>query len=516
MIIKNKYKIIALIVIFFVGIFARIYRFPNVPAGFNQDEALTGYEAFSLLSTGRDTHGHKWPCHFEGFGGGESAIHSYLDIPFVAIFGLNIFSERIVNLLLGILALFIFGYLVGKTNNFETKLIAAFLLAITPWHIMSNRWGHDAYLFPNIFLISATFFCKGLKRPAFLIIGALLCSLSLYSYASAHLFVPVFILLFLIYYRKALLKNKISLICSILVFSFIALPIGVFLAKNILPINTASIENYIPFSIPKLPRPRAVSLLSYTSSVGWGKMIIRNLRIILGQYDGLPFNAIKGLGTIYLISIPFFLLGIVKGITSGHDKQNEKIFLIWLISAFLIFFFIPININRISILWFPLVYYTAYGIKDFAYKFKDLKYEIIMVISSLYIAFFSVFLNTYFHKYSQENIISFEKNLDFAVNYIFKNTTEEVYITDSIIQPYIYILFFGKYNPLKFQQISTPYYEKIKKFDRFNIFNVKKEGINNKFLSLIRKDELDYIIYLNKKYHIVKDFDTYKLIRLFD
>jgi len=52
------------IAIIIAGILLRVLCIGSAPAGFNQDEASTGYEAWALLNFGIDRNGASWPVLF--------------------------------------------------------------------------------------------------------------------------------------------------------------------------------------------------------------------------------------------------------------------------------------------------------------------------------------------------------------------------------------------------------------------------------------------------------------------
>ena len=60
---KNKIILILIIILAFV---LRFWRLDSYPA-FNADEAALGYNAYSLITTGKDEHGNSWPIHFQSF-----------------------------------------------------------------------------------------------------------------------------------------------------------------------------------------------------------------------------------------------------------------------------------------------------------------------------------------------------------------------------------------------------------------------------------------------------------------
>ena len=79
---KSKWILVAILILAAV---LRLYRLADFPAGLNADEAALGYNAYSLLLTGKDEHGHSWPVNLESFGDFKPAGYAYLLIPFIKV-----------------------------------------------------------------------------------------------------------------------------------------------------------------------------------------------------------------------------------------------------------------------------------------------------------------------------------------------------------------------------------------------------------------------------------------------
>ena len=103
-----------LIGICIVGLVARIVGLTTHPTGFTPDEASFGYDAYSLLKTGKDQWGKSWPLVFESFGDYKSPLYTYLTVPFVFIFSLTKFAVRLPNALLGSGAVLVVYFLAKK------------------------------------------------------------------------------------------------------------------------------------------------------------------------------------------------------------------------------------------------------------------------------------------------------------------------------------------------------------------------------------------------------------------
>ena len=101
-----------LILIILLAAVLRFYKLGQVPSGFVNDEAAFGYNAYSLLKTGKDEFGKAWPIIFRSFGEGKLPVYVYLTVPSVAIFGLNEFAVRLPSALFGVLTVFML-YLLG-------------------------------------------------------------------------------------------------------------------------------------------------------------------------------------------------------------------------------------------------------------------------------------------------------------------------------------------------------------------------------------------------------------------
>ena len=192
------------ILILIIGVCVRILFLSKFPSALNCDEASSGYEAFSILNYGIDRNGNHFPVFLVAWGGGQNALFSYLIIPFIALFGLSLFSIRLPMAILGIVSLFLFYFLLKKIANKKFALLGLFFFAICPWHIMKSRWGLESNLFPDLILLFSFLFIKGLddKNKFFYYSSFVIAGISAYSYGTSYYFLPVFLLPLLIYCLK--------------------------------------------------------------------------------------------------------------------------------------------------------------------------------------------------------------------------------------------------------------------------------------------------------------------------
>lgn len=98
---KGKGYQIAVTIILAIGMLIRIINISDMPNAVNVDEISSGYEAYSILNYGIDRNGNFMPAFLVSWGGGQNALLTYLIIPFIKIFGANIFSIRLPMAILG-------------------------------------------------------------------------------------------------------------------------------------------------------------------------------------------------------------------------------------------------------------------------------------------------------------------------------------------------------------------------------------------------------------------------------
>src|SRR5680860_1092308 len=89
---KLNWKIFLFLIVV-LGAFLRFYQLGNIPAGLLNDEANKGYDAYSLLITGRDQWGSFMPLtSLRGFGDYPPPLYHYFSMIPIFIFGLSEFS----------------------------------------------------------------------------------------------------------------------------------------------------------------------------------------------------------------------------------------------------------------------------------------------------------------------------------------------------------------------------------------------------------------------------------------
>jgi len=136
----NKWHKMFVVLIILLNFFVRAYGVSKSPPSVNYDEAALGYNAYSILKTGRDEYGNFLPLSLRSFNDYKPALYAYLSIPFIAIFGLNGFSIRLVSVVAGTMAsIFLFLFLNKFFKNKIFVLFSFLLLSFQPWRLHFSR-----------------------------------------------------------------------------------------------------------------------------------------------------------------------------------------------------------------------------------------------------------------------------------------------------------------------------------------------------------------------------------------
>jgi 4-amino-4-deoxy-L-arabinose transferase-like glycosyltransferase len=129
-----------LLIIIFLAAILRILFLDQAPNTFSTDEVSNGYDAYSILKTGRDRYGHFLPILLTGFNDSRESLYVFLNIPLIQLFGLNEFSVRLPSAIAGVLTVPVLYYLAQECfNDIKISLTAALLFTFSPWSIFYSR-----------------------------------------------------------------------------------------------------------------------------------------------------------------------------------------------------------------------------------------------------------------------------------------------------------------------------------------------------------------------------------------
>ena len=484
----KKHLLITLILL--LAFFLRFYKLDLYPS-LNADEAAIGYNAYSLIQTGYDEHGNSWPIHFESFGDYKPGLYFYLALPFVKFIGLNEWAVRIPGAFLGVVTVFLIYLLVVKLFpnqkkfsifNFQFSIgeISALMLAISPWHIHFSRGAWEVNVATFFIVLGVYFYIKVLKKSEFLNFAFCILSfaLSLYTYHSARVIVPFFVLGLLIIYRYEVKEN----FRRFLVTGIFALVILLPLAREMLgPAGISRASGVSIFSDPGIVARINERRGTYDDPTGFSARGLHNKPIYytmeftqnwLSHYnpeflfrtgDEIQRNKVPGMGQMYVFDLPFLIIGFIFLLKSKIKNQKSKNLLIfWLIIApfaAALTFQSP-HALRAQNMVIPLTLISALGFSNLLIWLNKTSgktniYPLYFLIIVLVMIFgFVKYSDNYWNRMSKEYPYSSQYGVKELVGYIQSEgyKYDKIYVSDRYDQPYILFLFYMNYPPQKFQE----------------------------------------------------------------
>lgn len=495
---ETKYTLI-LIIIMLVGIITRIIGFGEIPIGINVDEAGTMYDAYSIATYGTDRFNNSYPVYMINYGGGQSALYTYLAAILIKLFGFNLTVVRLPALIFSILFM-IFGFLITKDfKNKKFAILVEFLIVICPWHFMQSRWALDCNLLSAMLLMSIYILTRAITKKSKILyfIAGIFFGISLYSYALSYIIVPIILLALFIY----LLYTKRIKILDIIIFG---IPLGLLA----MPLILSVLINYGILEEVKLPFMSILKMWTFRASEVNISSIPHNILYLFKSmfaFDINDYNSFPIFGTIYYISIPFTIIGFIDSIKTIKKDIKEKqlsldiIMLINFPAVAICNIVVEPGVGRMNPIYFPLLYYTALGIK---YVSIDRK-VIFNFIIAIYVIFYMAFLAYYFGVYGKENTnLSFNNEAVGITEYIESNEKfdgKKVNFRVMAIQPYIYTLIGSKTSPQEFTETAVIDRGAVCSYRRYMFYN---NEINDNTIYVLERDEASKELLLEKGFVI--------------
>lgn len=349
------------ITIIFLAAFFRFYQITVVPPHPSLDEVTIGYNAYSILKTGGDEYGTKFPILLRAYDDWRPALYVYLVIPVVKLFGLSVLAVRLPSVIMSVLDIIGIFYIARELLIYLKKekdklfsffpYISSFLLAVSPWHVYISRLGHEANLAFFFFVFGLVFFFRFLNtnRNLFFYLFILFFALSFDSYQSTKIVIPLFsLLLSTIFIKKIWLKKKM-LVFSFIIGVAVVLPIIVesmspqnlvrFKATNIFQANPQIIAESSRLILKDRMNNDKISKLLHNRRVGYSVLFVQAFASHLNPFwlfsnqNYEPFKS-PWLGLFYFFEIIFLISGLFYSIIY-LPKKFIVLFLGWVIIAVL-------------------------------------------------------------------------------------------------------------------------------------------------------------------------------------
>jgi 4-amino-4-deoxy-L-arabinose transferase-like glycosyltransferase len=472
-----------LVLILFLAAILRLWKLGSIPPHLIQDEASFGYNAYSVLKTGKDIHGEIFPLIFKSFGDYRPGLYFYVLIPFIKAFGLNEFSVRLPNALAGIAAVWII-YLIVKEllTGKKLEILAPAMLAISPWHINLSRGGWEANFSLTLTLAGIYFFLKAFKNSRCLFFSSIFFALTLLTYQGSKLATLIVVLILAVLYLKDIrvrfLSQKgpfLNLLGSVFIGLIISLPIIIsFFSGKVGRLGAVSVfsyqrpKDYLQAFLDQGGEEVGASTyylfhsetLNYARGIlgRWFNHFSGRFLFFEGDWQN-PRHSASDHGVLLLMDLLLLPLGIFSIISKKLSK--DKIFIIlWLVLAPLpaVLSMDQVHAVRSLNMVIPITLVSSFGLAHILEKINNLKISKLRVmgyglIFTFYTLSFIFFLDACFIHLPKHNAKYWHYGYKQVVEEItpIQKDYEKVVFQQSYDQPFIFFLFYQRCDPLKIQ-----------------------------------------------------------------
>jgi 4-amino-4-deoxy-L-arabinose transferase-like glycosyltransferase len=488
----RKKLILWLIII--LGAVLRLWGLGGNPPGLYWDEVSLGWNAYSVLKTGFDEHGRFLPIDtFFAFGDYKPPLYIYAVVPSILLFGLNEFAVRFPSALAGTLLIIVTYFLskelfvIGRADNrlkienlkLKIPLLASLLVAVSPWSITLSRVGFESNLAVLLNASGFLFFLYAVRKsPKWLVLSVFSFILAAYTFNANRLLSPIFLAMLSLIYLKTSIHNWKWWSCSALIGIVLALPMLGHLRSSEGKLRWNEVNIFSNLSVIKESNSRKEIDGNTLAGRIFHHRYLSYARLFMGHYlehfglnylfvqgDRNPRISIPDMGQMYLVELPFFVMGLI-GLMRPMSlmASKEKLILIfWFLLAA-----IPAGLARetphalrsASTLPIPQIivalgFATAItAVQESTKKYKKIQEGLLFTVYFLLFTSFLHFQFIYWRYYPNEwagEWLTSYKNL---VLYLRQtgDPYRTIYVTPDLGRPYVYFLFYDQYDPKKYIQ----------------------------------------------------------------
>lgn len=401
---KNKY-IAIIILILTMGILVKCYKFGVIMDQTQCDEMGSGYDAWCLLNYGVDRYGNSWPVYFINYGGGQSALYTYVCVLAIKVLGYSRFAIRLPALLFsalaGVFGVLLTGELIPAEKDeqrWSAQVLMAFLYAVSPYTYMASRFALDCNLMFGCGMVFLYFLVKAFNKKSSILyfLSGALAGLTLYTYAMAYIVLPVMLLMSIAYMIRQKRISVSNVVIFVIPLTILAIPLILVQYVNVFDLEPMRLGI---FTITKIRSYRAGEFSFDNFFLG----IYQGFKSVL-WYDGIDYNTNKFFFTFYPMSLPFFFYGLYVLIRRSYHAvkaksiETEPFMLFWLIGEILTAgLMTEPNTNRMNGMIISVMYLTVIGMIEILNKISEQRRNVFKIaVYASYVLYFAMFLYAYF------------------------------------------------------------------------------------------------------------------------
>ncbi len=507
--------------IFFGTIFAlflRVIDIDKVPSSLNWDEISHGYNAYSILKTGKDEWGKSFPVIFRAYGDYKLPVYIYITTVSVFFFGLTPLAVRLPSVLAGV-GVCLFTYFLVKElfknsrfKKWKLEYLSFLLVIFEPWTLFISRASFEANIGLFLFLGGFLFFIKSLKNRKFLLLSSCFFGLSVWAYNSYRVFTPIFLSLLILLFKKKLSfsysKDKKYILISVLLILFFFIPMFWQLLHPVGQARFGKVSIIDEGAIAKIIEERQRSNLNvfverilYNRPVYFIKRFIANWfshftpRFLFFLGGNNHQFSVPSHGILYLIDMPFFLVGLALLFYNALKKEKTFILiLLWLLLgpiASSLTREAPHVLRSVTMLPIPMII-TSLGLSalgNFVKKF--LPYKMFLIFWMLVFFVFSErFLTKYFTEYKVSYSWAWQYGYKEVVEYVRSRYDfyDKIIVTKKYGEPHEFFLFYWPWDPknyladpnlIRFYQSGWYWVDSFDKFYFVNNWEISEKSGEN-------------------------------------
>lgn len=471
-------KNLELFIFIFVLIFAGSLYFlklRDIPSGIYIDEAIAAYDSYSLINTGADHFGKKFPISFRFFGAYTPGLFEYLNTIPIKIFGLNNFSIRFISVISTLIQL-PFLYLINKFFIQKSKfrysnLLSIFLISITPWVVFNSRLGYEVTLAQTFFTIAIYYLLSSVNKPKVLFISSIFFSLSAYTSHTQKILTPL-VIIFSYFIFKIWRYPKKIVIFSFLILLITQIPNLYLATTKSFWVKTSSINrNYssfiddVNYQFFQTISPK--TWFNHSPDINLQHQIPESslfypwmfIPVLLGV---LRVFLKKNISTELKFIVGFTFISLIPGILSGRFMSTQR--LIPLLIPFSVFLFLGID---------SIVNYIKRRVVIFSLFFCLIIYSLILLWRSYFILLPNLYASAW--NYGANQVADFIQ-LNPDKHFVIDNTRN--------FGQYILFLYHLKYSPQKFHQEignkwSENYYQNTEYISNISFSNIEIRPVSD-------------------------------------
>lgn len=459
--------------ILLLAAFLRFWRIDVVPPGIDWDEAAVGYNAWSILKTGKDEYGNPFPLTFTSFGDGKLPMIVYATVPFVAAFGLTPLGIRLPSILIGIGTVAMTYFLVRTIFKKKSiALIAMFLLAVSPWHLQFSRAAFEPTWATFFVPLSLFLWWKGKENPWWYLAASISFAMSLYTYHSVKIFLPLMLLVLVFLHRTTIVRNLKVILLTAATFFLLALPVVVttFTSPQGRLAQTSVINH--PSEIEKINARRRDDIRDgFPLPSLWNNKLTRNVAIVVEHYTshfspqflffGEQVNFRLGLrdyGKFHLFEAILLLMGVY---TLVRWRNATSVFLFaWMGIGVLpgaLGTEFPHSLRTLVSLpsWQIVGAIGAVELSGWIRKVRPSLTRLFVIVAVIIVASaVFVYLHEYHIYFRAYGSFDWQDGHKGMVQYVYQNKDryDRVLVTTRLFQPHIFYAFYNQIDPIWYQE----------------------------------------------------------------